>query len=224
MTEKVWLAADPKPLAEWLQTDSESEQHGLSRKYRLLNCACCRHLAPWFGDDRLTDCVVRAERFADGALTERTFGKWGESALTISRRKSAHPGPHLRACEAVCGLFSYRFVTYPTQWHAWRALCSDRAIFGESFAAESEPTLRDLIRDIFGNPFRPVSFDPAWRTDTAVSLAKGMYGSRDFGAMPILADSLQDAGCDSDDILNHSRGPGSHVRGCGVVDLVLGKE
>ncbi|HVL14494.1 MAG TPA: hypothetical protein VM529_18115 [Gemmata sp.] len=57
-----------------------------------------------------------------------------------------------------------------------------------------------------------------------MSLAKGMYGSRDFGAMPILADSLQDAGCDSDDILNHSRGPGSHVRGCGVVDLVLGKE
>ncbi|QEG25961.1 hypothetical protein GobsT_06960 [Gemmata obscuriglobus] len=51
-----------------------------------------------------------------------------------------------------------------------------------------------------------------------------MYESRDFGAMPVLADALQDAGCDSDDILNHCRGDGVHVRGCWVVDLVLGKE
>ena len=80
-----------------------------------------------------------------------------------------------------------------------------------------------LLRDIFGNPFRPVAFDAAWRTDTAVSLARGMYESRDFGAMPILADALQDAGCDSDDVLDHCRGPEPHVRGCWVVDLVLGK-
>ena len=96
-----------------------------------------------------------------------------------------------------------------------------------------------LLRDIFGNPFRPASFSPDWRTDTAIALARQMYESRDFGAMPILADALQDAGCDSADILNHCRepgphirecwldhcrGPGPHVRGCWVVDLVLGKE
>ena len=57
-----------------------------------------------------------------------------------------------------------------------------------------------------------------------VTLARQMYESLDFGAMPILADALQDAGCDSADILNHCRGPGPHVRGCWVVDLVLGKE
>jgi hypothetical protein len=51
-----------------------------------------------------------------------------------------------------------------------------------------------------------------------------MYDSRDFGAMPILADALQDAGCDNEDILDHCRGPGPHVCGCWVVDLVLGKE
>lgn len=81
-----------------------------------------------------------------------------------------------------------------------------------------------LVHDIFGNPFRPVTFAPEWRTDTAVSLARGMYESRDFSAMPILADALQDAGCDSDDVLNHCRGDGPHVRGCWVVDLLLGKE
>jgi hypothetical protein len=82
-----------------------------------------------------------------------------------------------------------------------------------------------LLRDIFGNPFRPVAFDAVWRSDAAVSLARAMYDSRDFGNMPILADALEDAGCDSDDVLNHCRDPQQvHVRGCWVVDLVLGKE
>jgi hypothetical protein len=90
--------------------------------------------------------------------------------------------------------------------------------------AHSEATLQaTLLRDIFGNPFRPATFDSAWRTSTAVAIARGMYESRDFGTMPILADAIQDAGCDSDDILNHCRGDGPHVRGCWVVDLVLGK-
>ena len=81
-----------------------------------------------------------------------------------------------------------------------------------------------LIRDIFGNPFRPVAFSPSWRTSTVLALASQMYESRDFGAMPILADALQDAGCDSAEVLDHCRGEGPHVRGCWVVDLVLGKE
>jgi hypothetical protein len=69
-----------------------------------------------------------------------------------------------------------------------------------------------------------LSINPGWRTTTAFQLAQGMYDSRDFSAMPILADALQDAGCDIADILDHCRGPGPHVRGCWVVDLVLGKE
>ncbi|WP_227254958.1 hypothetical protein [Frigoriglobus tundricola] len=82
-----------------------------------------------------------------------------------------------------------------------------------------------LVRDIYGpNPFLPVSFSPSWRTDTAVSLARTMYESRDFSAMSILADALQDAGCDSADILDHCRNATQpHVRGCWVVDLLLGK-
>ena len=67
------------------------------------------------------------------------------------------------------------------------------------------------------------TFRAEWRTGTAVALANEMYETRDFGAMPILADALQDAGCDSEDVLNHCRHPGTHVRGCWVVDLVLGK-
>src|SRR5262249_4317549 len=83
---------------------------------------------------------------------------------------------------------------------------------------------RPLFDDVFGDAFRPVTTDLAWLTSTVVSLASQMYESRDFGAMPILADALQDAGCDNDDILTHCLGPGPHVRGCWVVDLVLGRE
>ncbi|MBP3956407.1 hypothetical protein J8F10_14080 [Gemmata sp. G18] len=81
-----------------------------------------------------------------------------------------------------------------------------------------------LLRDIFGNPFRPVVLAPEWRTETARALAAQMYESREFSAMPILADALQDAGCENTDILNHCRDSTTpHVRGCWVVDLLLGK-
>jgi hypothetical protein len=80
-----------------------------------------------------------------------------------------------------------------------------------------------LLREIFGNPFRPMSFSPDWHTDTVLVLAQQMYEARDFSAMPILADALQDAGCNDPEVLDHCRQPGVHVRGCWVVDLVLGK-
>jgi hypothetical protein len=79
-----------------------------------------------------------------------------------------------------------------------------------------------LLRDIFGNPFKPTQFDPSWRSETAVALALQQYERRDFLLMPILGDALQDAGCEDEGILNHCRGSGPHVRGCHVVDLVLG--
>ncbi|MBN9117607.1 MAG: hypothetical protein J0I06_00275 [Planctomycetes bacterium] len=77
---------------------------------------------------------------------------------------------------------------------------------------------------MFGTSTILPTFKYSWRTDTVLSLARQMYESREFGAMPILADALQDAGCDSDEILSHCRGPGPHVRGCWVVDRILGKE
>lgn len=81
-----------------------------------------------------------------------------------------------------------------------------------------------LVRDIFGNPFQRAVFDPSWRTEVVVGLARGMYEARDFGPIPVLADALEDAGCADIDILGHCRGPSPHVRGCWVVDLVLGRE
>jgi hypothetical protein len=81
-----------------------------------------------------------------------------------------------------------------------------------------------LFRDIFKNPFRHIAFDPKWRTADRLGVARAIYDDPAFDRLPILADALLDAGCDDEPILEHCRGPGPHVRGCWVVDLVLGKE
>ena len=81
-----------------------------------------------------------------------------------------------------------------------------------------------LIHDICGNPFRTTPLDPHWLTYQVRHLAEGIYANCVFDSLPILADALEDAGCTNADILNHCRQPGDHVRGCWVVDLLLGKE
>jgi hypothetical protein len=84
-----------------------------------------------------------------------------------------------------------------------------------------------LLRCNFGNPFRPVAFDPAlrqWNGGAAVALAMELYNSRDFSRAPLLADMLEDAGVSDAQLLDHLRGPGPHARGCFAVDLVLGRE
>lgn len=82
----------------------------------------------------------------------------------------------------------------------------------------------NLVRDLFGNPFRPVSLDATWQSPTVISLATAVYDERAFDRMPILADALEDAGCTNTDILNHCRRPAVHARGCWVVDALLGKD
>jgi hypothetical protein len=88
-----------------------------------------------------------------------------------------------------------------------------------------------LLRCIFGNPFRPVSISPAWQTPQVVALAQAAYeqrelpaGTLDLARPAVLADALEDADCDQADLLSHLRDPVPHVRGCWVIDLLLGKE
>ena len=84
----------------------------------------------------------------------------------------------------------------------------------------------DFLRDIFGNPFCPISLDPAWLTlndGTVLRIAQAIYGDRGFERLPHLADALEKAGCDEADILTHCRQLGKHVRGCWVLDLLLGR-
>jgi hypothetical protein len=80
-----------------------------------------------------------------------------------------------------------------------------------------------LLRDLFGNPFRPVTIDPTGLTPNVVMLARSFYHDRNFAGLPILADALEESGCTSPDLLDHLRGPGPHVLGCWALDTVLNK-
>ncbi len=95
-------------------------------------------------------------------------------------------------------------------------------------AVEAERTAQAiLLRDIFGNPFRPMpEVDPAWLAwDGGVvpAMALGIYDELAFDHMPVLGDALEEAGCTDAEILGHCRGQGPHARGCWLIDLLLGK-
>jgi hypothetical protein len=86
----------------------------------------------------------------------------------------------------------------------------------------------DLIRDVVGNPFRPPSAVAAeclsWNDRTVEKLAGAIYQERGFDRMPILADALEEAGCRDEALLTHCREGRLHIRGCWVIDRLLGRE
>ena len=94
----------------------------------------------------------------------------------------------------------------------------------ETARTEREKYIRHLLNEISSSQANPVTFDPRWRTSDVVGLARAIYDDRAFERMPILSDALMDAGCENEEIIGHCRGDGPHVRGCWVVDLILGKE
>jgi hypothetical protein len=90
-----------------------------------------------------------------------------------------------------------------------------------------------LLRDILGDRSRPVAVDPAWllwQDGTVPRLAQAAYrerilpsGELDRQRLAVLADALEEAGCGEAQVLAHLRGPGGHVRGCWVIDLLTGR-
>jgi hypothetical protein len=186
-----------------------------SRKWRLFALSCVRRIwglvpAP------LQDSVELAERFVDRTVTAK------ELAAARPRYSPHWNGAGHAAYRAACS--NGEIIKLAQSSIPQFAARENRIKHIEAAERETWKAQVRLLRDIFGNPFCTIAFSPGWRTDTALTLARQMYDSRDFSALPILADALQDAGCDNADILDHCRGPGPHVRGCWCVDLVLGKE
>ena len=217
MNEEEWLRASSPTELYRLQTGPNSE-----RKRRLFACSCCRRKWKWFVDHRSRHAVEVSELFADdsdqvGALD------WALQTARIQLNETRHTlgyhNPHTRVARVACAVAQSRLDLFMIG----REMSGVPIRKYQAMLAESRHQA-DLYRDIFGNPFRPVAVDPAWRTEAAVGLAAGIYEDRAFERMPILADSLEEAGCEHADILTHCREPGTHVRGCWVVDLVLGKE
>jgi hypothetical protein len=230
VTEHEWLTCtNPTPMLEFMRGRASD------RKLRQFGVACCRRVLDSMTEEGSRSMVLVAERFADGLATA------DELRVASVQAKAADDNIYLKggdlyASNAVCALgfdldldtlISHVFSSITLVGdEELLAVCEDEAKFGELMARREANEWRTQslsLRDIIGNPFRLVALDPAWRTSTVVALAEGIYAERAFDRMPILADALQDAGCDDADVLNHCRGGGPHCRGCWVVDLILGK-
>ena len=225
MTEAEWNAAEPPE--EWLLSPAVLNYlRGWctsDRKLRLFAVACARRLAHLLPDDSCRQAILIAERHADGlasdvelaqAQTRAQIGGRADDSPAEIARSAAIYAAHRDLAEAADTALGYSM-------HPWLhpANRHDEA----RFRVEN---LRRWawLHDIVGHPFTPETFAPAWRSANAVAVADSIYSDRAFDRLPILADALEDAGCTSRDILDHCRQPGVHVRGCWVVDLVLGKE
>jgi hypothetical protein len=227
MTEAEWLALDdPIPMLEFFR-DKASD-----RKLRLFAVAYCRNQMDQTSPKWLRQLVNTLEGYTEGTRHQiKLFSKYNKAFERLQRlRRADSPLPgvparhaaltrrervrHLEALVVACGPSDPQIAIGSILSSIRRSPDLDSTqLQGIAF-----------LRDIFGNPFRPISFNSSWLTSTVTALAQQMYDSRDFSAMPILADALQDASCDNEDILNHCRGPGPHVRGCFLVDLLLGRE
>ena len=221
MTQTEWLTCQHlSPKLDFLRGRTSD------RKFRLFVVGCCRRVWSGLRDARSRAAVEVAERFADGEASEATLWDAHDAAYVAVDdcleysvfSEDQAVAAYLAAAPSVDEDFD-RHDPFPPDV-ALRAV--GYAIDG--LRADCEPEQTALLRDVIGNPFHPVTFDPDWRTPAVVALARMMYDGRDFAHLPILADALEDAGCQDADILAHCRGPGPHARGCWVVDLVLGKE
>jgi hypothetical protein len=186
------------------------------RKLRLLACGCCRRIPGFVNSEPDMQGLELTERDVDGQASEEEFAELGEDGWDIRWYRRDGVDALNRALESYWGsIWDSRQRFYSSQEEQFRA------------SGEVDVDLANLVREIIGNPFRDVTVDPTWLTwndRTVLRLAQTIYDQRAYDRMPILADALEDAGCDNADILNHCREPGEHVRGCWVLDLLLGKK
>jgi hypothetical protein len=249
MTEQEWLACiDPMPLLNFLRGRASN------RQLRLFALACCHRCRRFITDPRSAAALDFAERHAERGVArvrgrrEIAAAAHGAYADLRDRVQGADPVRFAEALVAIGGsLAARRLVTLGDDRHAADAVSEslassvaferalrdprggplkwDPAAVGPEKAAQVE-----LLRDILGSLFRPVSVSPACLTPPVVALAQAAYdqrempaGTLDVARLAVLADALEEAGCTDSNLLGHLRGPGPHVRGCWAVDLLLGK-
>jgi hypothetical protein len=216
MTEEEWLGSShPGLMRGFLRRRAAGD-----RKKRLFACACCRASREVFPDAGYRLVAEVGERYADGLADESECELAREEALRIIEECVADQDFEKAALSRVVRLSVQRtMATWVSEAVAFVPRKGGRA--GQYDRLRSLECA--LLRCLFGNPFRPVSPGP-WITPAAACVARDIYDRRDFSALPVLADLLEEAGCPEQSVLDHCRQPGEHARGCWVVDLVPGKE
>ena len=235
MTEAEWLSCtDPQRMLSFLWAKTSG------RKLGLFAVACARRIWNLLTDERSRKVVDVAERYSDGLVGRRELdaarrAAWAAERKFLSGLAAQREGQEVEVYTSkLDGLpmeLAESFFGAPAFVAARAMLAVDKA----NPSSVREWRTADLIRDIFGPlPFRDIALGPAiltWNDSTVVRLAQAAYdernmptGTLDNGRLLVLADALEESGCSDASILEHLRGPGEHVRGCWVVDQILGKE
>jgi hypothetical protein len=243
-------------MLSWLRTKATK------RKKRLFGCACCRRIWNLIGNEKSRSAVLLAERFADGLLTDEDRAVAHAEAEVIAQQPPSpdqgaaaqYAANHARwACANVLHKHAGSAVyasSNAVQVAQWDALVragfykAGQPVYSPEFDAlnrraynEEQGEQCSLVRELFGNPFRPMpprqgkrQWEEQRRQWVAANdgiarkLAEVIYDQGRFSDAPILADALEEAGCVAAGLLDHLRGPGPHIRGCWAVDLVLAKK
>lgn len=232
MTEAEWFATND-PFALLLRRfgirspDSATSDVRQLQRYFLTCAKRCREQLPWIG----SQLVAVAEKLlfnepqdprlisaATAAAEELIHNTDFEEAIALAEQSFAL-ADRVRPAEVP----SAATVVPPPLWGGiahliYYAFNAKSPIFGNIPAELHCP---DLIRDLFGNPFREVWFDPRWRTTTVCDLAHSIEKTGDFSRLPVLADALEEAGCTNDGVLEHLRTAQTHVPGCWVLEGLL---
>lgn len=244
MTESEWNGCvDPAFMYDLLRRTVTE------RKLRLIACACCRrvqHLVRGFSTAIILDL---AERMADGQAGEEEVAEirnhnWAYTREPCSPHHSSNPSLAVRDLAARAVAFAaeehdacFRAVFFASDAMASlaRSAVNPEEDAGYVAAQQAERRVQcDLIRDICGYPCRRSTIPDsvlAWNDGTVVKLAQAIYEERtvpscrfDDGRLAILADAMEDAGCQDANVLGHLREPLPHMLGCHVLDALLGKE
>ena len=215
------------------------------RKLRLFACGCCCLVWHLITNERSRKAVAVAERFAEGEVPpenlqairdallkkENAATDWGWGAREITKALArpiawdAARAVAKKAAAATGSAASWDLQKKGATYEAWRA--------ADNVARQAAETVEAaLLRDIIGYPFSPsqAAIDPAWRTADVISLAQAAYDERvpnghlEPDRLAVLSDALEEAGCDSGEILSHLRSPGTRLRGMWSLDLILDKE
>jgi hypothetical protein len=235
LNEREWLQSkDPRRLCSTARRLLSLRSKKVRRKFRLFGCACCRQIWPLLGPQG-RNAVEVSERFADDQADLGDLERAGAeavSAIVLMRRERSLNGPQNGAYIAMGASVRITFSRYVAN-AAYSIAMDVRQAARLTDTSNSQAIFRehglrqcDHLRCIFGNIFRSPSLRPAWlkwQGGMVRHIALDIYDKNEFHHLPILADALEEAGCTDEPILTHCRQHANHVRGCWVVDLLLGK-
>lgn len=219
MTEDEWLSGtDPWSMLRAAIGFAEAGRFS-HRKLRLFACGSCRHIWHVICHEKNREALDTAERYADGRATVAELAASREVALKVLQS--------LEERGAVIHSATYAAVLAAGESDQTSAVRVTNSISGRA----ERRAQADLLRDVFGNPFRvnPLRLPGAvpwlaWQNDRVRRLADAIYAERSFEQLPVLADMLEEAGCDDAAVLDHCRADRPHVPGCWVVDSILGRD